>query len=113
MRSIITIFILSIICFGCCKEPVIFEPLEENDCIESFIDINDLKLAPADDTTCIFYNIYKFEGTYYFSLVCCVCDMIPTIVDCNNEHYASFESPKYNDFLTKAVKSDVILIPKQ
>ena len=112
MRSILTIFILSLLCFGCCKEPIIFEPLEENDCIENFTTINDLKLIPANDSTCTFYNIYKFEGNYYFSFVCCVCDFIPTIVDCNNELYAGMESPKFDEFFQKAVKSDKILIHK-
>lgn len=112
MRSTIIIFLLSLICFGCCKEPVILESLGENDCIEKFIEINDLKLVPANTDECVFYNVYKFEGTYYFSLVCCVCDMITTIVDCNNELYAPMESQKFDEFFEKAVKSDQILIHK-
>ncbi len=112
MRSLATIFIFNFLFFSCNKEPVIFEPLTDNACIQNFMENNDLILAPSSAEDCFFYSIYKFENTYYFSLVCCVCDMITTIVDCSNDNYATMGSEKYDDFLIEAVKLDTILLKK-
>lgn len=83
-----------------------------NDCINSFMAINDLKQVDSDKKECIFYNIYLFEGNYYFEHVCCVCDMIAAIQDCSNEFYAILGDDKYDNFKSKAVLQNKILVKK-
>ncbi len=113
MKSILTIFIFSTLLIGCTKDKVIFEPWTEDECIQNFIKINELQLAPFDQRGCDFYFIYNFEGSYYFSPICCFCNDIPAIYDCKNILYAAKyygqDNQQYEDFIERAVRMNVVV----
>ena len=113
MKNII-ITLLSIVLLSSCdrKEEVICTGNNQDKCIETFMAANDLKMISGSGDECIFYNIYAYQGNFYFELICCVCDMIPSFVDCEGNLYASLDSEKYKEIKQRGKKQEMILIKK-
>ena len=113
MKHSLNILLVTFLLLSCSKKDnVICDPFTEMECINMFMEINDLKIVDANNGDCKFYSIYLFEGNYYFEYNCCVCDLIGSIINCSNELYALGGEEKYNNFKEKAILQDRILIEK-
>lgn len=115
MRSFIILLFSGLLFFSCSKEEdcgTTIEDLNKDECVQTFILKYELQLVLPNNQECIYYNIFKFKETYYFLNNCCVCDLIPSIVDCDNKLYAQAGDKEFDDFMKNAVRLQTILISK-
>ncbi len=115
MRSFIILLFLGLMFSSCSKEENCgntIEDLNKNECVQTFILKNELQLVLPNNQECIYYNIFKYKGRFYFLNNCCVCDLIPNIVDCDNNLYAKAGDKQFDIFIKKAVRLQTILISK-
>ena len=110
--SLIALFI-SLILSSCHKEETVLDvQIESSECVQNFMALNDLKVAPSGEKNCFYYSIYEFENSYYFRLTWCLCDFIDSYVGCNDEIEAIIGDDKYNVLKEKAILKNIILVKR-
>lgn len=95
--------------FSCTKN----ELCEENtDCTKEILEI--YKMVPYTGQTnyCMSLDLYEFENRQYFIYNCCVCDLIPNPVYCDNTSYCmtngAYDEFKCNLFFEKSRRIGIV-----
>lgn len=96
---------------GCQK---IIEPAQ--DCTAEYLARYTMVPYTGQTDYCHSLTMYLFENRPYYSLDCCVCDMLPNASDCENNNYfltnGEFDEIKYNRFFEKSIKVGIVGVLK-
>ncbi|HMY84418.1 MAG: hypothetical protein KDC31_04460 [Saprospiraceae bacterium] len=111
MKKLLFLFIISLGMISCHKEEIKGD-LFTDSCVQSFISKNNLQIVSVDKADCIFYSIYQYEGRFYYEFNCCVCDLIPQIVNCDGSLYLEYDWDKIQAFKKKCTVLPYILVVK-
>ncbi len=110
MKNLLFLIIISLGMISCHKEEILGDPTTDA-CVQSFIKENNLQIVPADSLACVYYFIYQYEGRFYYEFNCCVCDLIPRILNCDGSTYLD-DSSAIEKFRSKIKITPYILVDK-
>jgi len=94
MYRLLFILILPLFCLACQQEEII------TDCET----ITGCEILPEreKEKTCIYSEVYRYEGTIYTIYNCCLCDLIYMAIDCNGDWLCELEDNCMEEFDEKA-----------
>jgi hypothetical protein len=103
-------FVLIVLFCGACSKNC--ESNIENLCTNKML--KEFKMVPYTGQTnyCNSLINYEFESKDYFVLDCCICDMAPNPVDCDNTSYViingKYDADKAEIFFAKAINKGIV-----